>query len=99
MNPIGRIGTCSLMCTLACLEPLPAMPTSLYLTLAQDINDAGEIIGSAIDTAATPKRWVSPRFQYSTAAAIHTSRPRPKPTPVRWFSPNVCVSSFQSSFA
>jgi hypothetical protein len=45
MNPIGRIGTCSLMCAFACVEPLPAMPTSLYLTLAQDINDAGEIIG------------------------------------------------------
>lgn len=55
MNPIGGIGTCSLMCALACLEPLPAMPTSLYLTLAQGINDAGEITGSAIDTATTPQ--------------------------------------------
>jgi hypothetical protein len=99
MNPIGRIGTCFLMCALACLEPLPAMPTSLYVTLAQGINDAGEITGSAIDPATTPKRWISSRFQCSTAAAIQTSRPKRKPTPVRWFSPNVCESSFQSSFA
>ena len=55
MNPIGRIGTCFLMCALACLEPLPAMPTSLYVTLAQGINDAGEIIGSAIDTSHYPQ--------------------------------------------
>jgi hypothetical protein len=31
------------------------MPTSLYQTLAQGINDAGEITGSEIDTATTPQ--------------------------------------------
>jgi hypothetical protein len=32
------------------LNTLVIQPTSLYLTLAQGINDAGEITGSAIDT-------------------------------------------------
>jgi len=37
--------------TLNDLNTLVIQPTSLYLTLAQGINDAGEITGSAIDTA------------------------------------------------
>jgi len=36
--------------TLNDLNTLVIQPTSLYLTLAQGINDAGEITGSAIDT-------------------------------------------------
>jgi probable HAF family extracellular repeat protein len=37
--------------TLNDLNTLVIQPTSLYLTLAQGINDAGEITGTAIDTA------------------------------------------------
>jgi probable HAF family extracellular repeat protein len=37
--------------TLSDLNTLVIQPTSLYLTLAQGINDAGEIAGTAIDTS------------------------------------------------
>ena len=86
--------------TLNDLNTLVIQPTSLYLTLAQGINDAGEIAGTAIDTT-TNETVGSSRFPYSTAAAIQTSRPRPKRPPIRvqWFSPNVCESSCQFSFA
>ena len=40
------------------LNTLVIQPTSLYLTLAQGINDAGEITGSAIDTATNPPHTV-----------------------------------------
>jgi hypothetical protein len=99
MNPIGRIGTCSLMCALACLEPLPAMPASLYLTLAQGINDAGEITGSAIDTATTPQKvdfLAVPVFDGSGNPDIAA---KAQANPRQVVLTELCESSFQSSFA
>ena len=98
MNPIGRIGTCSLMCALACLEPLPAMPTSLYLTLAQGINDAGEITGSAIDTSTnqTVGFLAVPVFDGSGNPAIAA---KAQANPRQVVLAELCESSFQSSFA